>query len=93
MKAKIGRDGAVCFWCPGCDNVHRCKGWQFNGDFEKPTLSPSVMVTYTPGDPDEPVQRCHSFVRDGVIQFLGDSTHTLAGKTIPLPPWEKDEYL
>lgn len=27
---------------------------------------------------------CHSFVRDGQIQFLGDCTHALAGKTVPL---------
>lgn len=30
---------------------------------------------------------CHSFVTDGQIQFLGDCTHTLAGQTVPLPPW------
>lgn len=31
---------------------------------------------------------CHSFIRDGNIQFLGDSTHELAGKTVPLPDLE-----
>lgn len=30
---------------------------------------------------------CHSFVRDGHIQFLGDCTHALAGQTAPLPTW------
>lgn len=25
------------------------------------------------------------FIRDGQIQFLGDCTHALAGKTVPLP--------
>jgi hypothetical protein len=30
---------------------------------------------------------CHSFVRDGMIQFLGDCTHKLAGQTVPLPAW------
>lgn len=30
---------------------------------------------------------CHSFVRDGKIQYLGDSTHALAGQTVPLPDW------
>lgn len=30
---------------------------------------------------------CHSFVRDGRINFLGDSTHSLAGQTVDLPPW------
>jgi len=29
---------------------------------------------------------CHSYVRDGQIQFLGDCTHKLAGQTVPLPP-------
>lgn len=29
--------------------------------------------------------RCHSYVTDGQIQFLGDSTHELAGQTVPLP--------
>lgn len=30
---------------------------------------------------------CHSFVKDGRIQFLGDCTHALAGQTAPLPEW------
>ena len=29
-------------------------------------------------------ERCHTFVCDGQIQFLGDCTHALAGKTVPL---------
>lgn len=32
--------------------------------------------------------RCHSFIRDGQIQFLGDCGHALAGKTVALPPWK-----
>lgn len=30
---------------------------------------------------------CHSFVTDGRIQFLGDSSHGLAGQTVELPEW------
>lgn len=30
---------------------------------------------------------CHSFVTDGQIQFLNDSTHALSGQTVPLPDW------
>ena len=30
---------------------------------------------------------CHSFVRNGRIEFLGDCTHGLAGKTVDLPKW------
>lgn len=32
---------------------------------------------------------CHSFVTDGKIQFLSDSTHLLAGQTVPLPQWSE----
>lgn len=35
---------------------------------------------------------CHSFVTDGRIQFLGDSTHTLAGQTVDLPPWVESSH-
>jgi hypothetical protein len=28
---------------------------------------------------------CHSFVRDGRIEFLSDSTHHLSGQTVELP--------
>lgn len=30
---------------------------------------------------------CHSFVADGRIQFLSDSTHALAGQMVDLPEW------
>ncbi len=36
-------------------------------------------------------ERCHSFVTDGHIQFLADSTHALAGQTVPLPDWPADQ--
>ncbi len=32
-------------------------------------------------------QICHSFTTDGQIQFLGDCTHELANKTVPIPEW------
>lgn len=32
---------------------------------------------------------CHSFVTDGMIQFLNDCTHALAGQTVPLPDWSE----
>lgn len=37
----------VMFWCPGCNRAHSIKigVWQFNGDVEKPTFSPSVLAT------------------------------------------------
>jgi hypothetical protein len=41
------------------------------------------------GDDPGPFQceRCHSFVRSGMIEFLTDCTHKLAGQTVPVPDW------
>ena len=97
------------FWCPGCAEMHVVTpGWQFDGNYDRPTFSPSVLVrsghyapghpgpecwcTYNARHPEAPsgfrCEQCHSFVRDGQIQFLGDCTHQLAGRTVPLtaPP-------
>lgn len=49
-----------------------------------------VMAQRAARHPGVPVgQRtvCHSFVTGGRIQFLGDSTHVLAGQTVDLPEW------
>lgn len=82
-------DGSIAFECPGCGSAHRVipGRWTWNGSLELPTFSPSVLVTWTYGDSHEP-RRCHSFVRDGRIEFLGDCTHDLAGKTVDLPEIE-----
>lgn len=82
------------FDCPGCKDPHVIptkpheRGWDFNGDEARPTFAPSILVRYTPGDPNDknnPASVCHSFVRGGQIQFLADCTHALAGQTVPLP--------
>jgi hypothetical protein len=50
----------------------------------RPTFEPSILISIGNG-PDAPRLVCHSFVREGKIQFLGDCTHELAGQTVPLP--------
>lgn len=50
--------------------------WTWNGDVDKPTLRPSILTRSDYGDK---AHVCHSFVKDGVVQFLGDCTHSLAG--------------
>lgn len=75
------------FHCPGCENAHPFEvgdnGWTWNGSMEKPTFFPSLLV-----NAGTPELRCHSFVRDGQIEFLSDCFHALAGKTVALPEWE-----
>ena len=80
----------LLFWCPGCNEPHspRIEGagaWTWNGDRDRPTLDPSILVTDASGN------RCHSLVRDGAIQFLDDCSHGMKGRTVPLPTWPYDE--
>ena len=72
------------FKCPGCNNIHVVTTtpesptvWAFNGDLENPTFRPSLLLRL-----DDLV--CHSFVTNGEISFLRDSTHHLAGKKVRL---------
>lgn len=79
------------FICPGCKCFHGVpvkpnpKGWDFNGDFEKPTLSPSILIDYEGNPTADRPNRCHSHVRAGQIEFCSDSSHGFAGMTLPLP--------
>jgi len=75
------------FYCPGCKNHHAFTikhpgpfvPWQWNNDLVKPTFSPSLLC-----NSDYPESRCHSFVKDGQIQFLGDCFHELKNQTVDL---------
>lgn len=101
-----GVDGAqLGIFCPGCGTAHfvnvKAWGdpapiWKWNGNRDKPTFSPSLLVTWNGskrGDDDSPrhphstdhKRVCHSFVVDGCWQFLSDCTHTLRGQTVPIP--------
>lgn len=93
--------GRLLFYCPGCESAHivRVVGdehprWGYNDNPDRPTFTPSILVTYNGPDADTrdadgdraPSRICHSFVTDGRIQFLGDSSHELAAQTVDLPP-------
>lgn len=57
----------------------------FAPDFKE---SDSCWCKYYAAHPDEtPVFhcfRCHTWINDGMVQFLSDCSHELAGKTLPL---------
>lgn len=86
QRADGGEETRLFFECPGCDDVHAVQvvppTWGWDGDLERPTVTPSVLVQ---GGSQGIV--CHSFVTDGRIQYLADSTHALAGQTVDLPEW------
>lgn len=48
---RVSEGGRVAFRCPGCGDVHSIPvgegpgpRWGFNGDYERPTFTPSVLV-------------------------------------------------
>lgn len=107
MKIETATENTWKFWCPGCDSAHVVSdSWQVNT--ETATISPSVLVysceklinedlsgdALTAPENVTTTPRCHSFVTNGQIQFLGDSTHALAGQTVEVPDWYDalDEY-
>lgn len=67
-------------------------GWTFNGNMDSPALSLSIRVRWTWMKDPHFVEseefkdiECHSLVTDGQIEYYTDSTHGLAGQTVPLP--------
>lgn len=98
--------GGYGHWCPGCEEMHviyvdrpKTPKWSFDGNVEKPTFAPSIRITYNGSDAGQdrgdgfgkaPPACCHYFVRSGQIEFCGDSTHSHAGKTVPLPDLPDD---
>jgi hypothetical protein len=77
-------------WCPGCEELHdyavdqpfrNGARWSFSGPPDRPSFSPSMNISI--GEPVE--ERCHYYLTVGVLQFCPDSTHALAGQSVPLP--------
>lgn len=62
--------------------------WEWNGSKSHPTLAPSILskLEWQGGERAGKVDICHSFLRDGSLQFLGDCTHKLANQTVRLEP-------
>lgn len=93
------------WWCPACQEYHggATNGtWTFDGNHEAPTFNPSFLVRATidpvagkfpEGVCDNTIQgACHTFVRNGQIQYLGDCTHAMAGQTVPMVAIKQAPY-
>lgn len=101
---------AYAFYCPGCRhehvyyiNIDSRPHWQFNGDLESPSFTPSLLNRWgkyadpnwqEPDDvaPDEPGSWsgvCHLFVTNGVIDYCGDCTHDHNGRqAVPMKEYK-----
>jgi hypothetical protein len=57
-KLRNAEGGRLVFWCPGCEEAHGVTGgWTWNGDAERPTFTPSVLVLsghFAPGHQQPP---------------------------------------
>jgi len=90
MGKKVARDftsrsgeRSPTIMCPACKYPHLFNsGWTFNGNYEKPTFTPSMLV-----QSHDLLRRktvCHSYVTNGEIRFLGDCTHDMKNQTVKL---------
>jgi len=81
----INNQSGWIIYCPGCKKYHHLDHrWIFNGDFNRPTFQPALLVHR-----DMHQKRCHSFITDGRIAYCSDSEHELSGVTVELPDIEK----
>lgn len=72
---------AWLFWCPGCDEYHQVPDdgrWTFNGNYDMPTFTPSIVTHISEG------KVCHIFIRDGRIEYLGDCHHSMANSIVDM---------
>jgi len=85
IKTKGTDEVRYIIHCPGCKSWHFFDfRWTFNKNFEKPTFNPSLLVGL-----NDSGRRCHSYVTDGKIRFLGDCFHDLKNTTVELgDPYE-----
>lgn len=91
---------SIALWCPGCASVrHSGHGlhllpvsgdvppgvprWDFDGNLDAPTLTPSILTRIRRADGEFV---CHSFLRNGVWEYLSDSTHAYSGQSVPAVP-------
>lgn len=95
-KIYESRPGMFLFECPACKYCHAfytengplndagvMQNWTYNGNADKPTISPSLNV-----NAKNDATRCHSFINDGMITFLGDCYHALKNTTVEIPDWD-----
>lgn len=93
LKDSKSNQSGYLIHCPACGYGHffnveqpgpNGQQWTFNGDLVKPTFNPSMLVL-------PPAKRCHSFVRDGRIEYLSDCEHAMKGTTVDLPAVHSEE--
>lgn len=98
--SKVLRDAEgqrLIYWCQGCDMAHSVRlkpdgPHTWDGNAQAPTFVPSVLYN---AEQFKDGRICHTFIRNGMVEFLNDCTHRYAGQTVPLPDlpdWLQDDW-
>lgn len=103
MPVLMVKGNDIIYKCPGCGwhslpvkiGVKTERFWEWNGDVDKPTISPSVKHFY-PGSvykahPNMPAFCCHYHIKNGNIEFCNDCTHEHNSKTLPMQQFTEAE--
>jgi len=93
--------GGYAHYCPGCEEMHRLPdGWSFDGNLNSPSFTPSfrhegvqrvIVSGLWTGEWKRDANGntipyiCHYVLTAGVLNFCGDCTHALVGKSVPIP--------
>lgn len=84
------------FMCPACKEIHGInQTWEFNEDYEFPSISPSIRCTGYKFDENHksvPFE-CHTWITKGKVKFFKDCSHEMAGQQwIDLPEIDEEIY-
>jgi hypothetical protein len=90
LQPILNSKGNYIFYCLGCEANHLIsttpKGGTYHtltGTLAKPTVRASILVS---GNRKLGVPHCHAYITEGMIEYLDDCSHNLAGKTVPMEP-------
>lgn len=85
IKNQSGELSGYLFFCPGCKYSHTfdVDRWTFDGNMELPTFNPSLLYEGYIGE-GRPRDRCHLYLEAGIIKFLSDCSHELAGQEVEM---------
>lgn len=80
------------FWCPGCKCGHsyHVPRWSFDRNVENPTFRPSLRLQCNDTADRSMRTVCHLHITNGSIEYCGDCSHELNGKTIPMEPFPEN---
>lgn len=86
-EPRLHNDGDRCI-----EYYPRDGRWEFDGDFENPTFTPSLKSTHPAYPADNVPAWCqHIIVTKGQCYYCPDCTHSLAGETLDLLPFTETE--